>query len=234
MLLVLIIGSCKVSKQAAIACCGIDQKIESFKADTNFDSTYYHILITKGILKPISKSEAPLEIRYTNMGHGERETLIIRCIGDSVQVNYYKTYRRVLKDSAEKYELTEIGTKDIGNDINMEINNEKTTTLLRSRNLNDFNKKCDWNGLFRSLIDNHLFDVPGNTEYFDPKKGTDYGPDGHLPFIEVKLGTLFRNIKFDRTAGAADLPYDKRLALNNINKIILRLIPSYRIIFDQK
>lgn len=181
--------SCKVTHEAQIKCCGINQEIPVFKADKNFQNDYYPDLTAKNILKPIQQSDAPLEIRYTVLAQYVR-TIVIRCHANTVQVLYYGV-GRVPKTLVGDY-LTD-GVKDIG----AANPNVLYTALLKFTDLTDRYKTYDWNNLFAKLTKYHFFDLPGEPAFQDSIKKIrpgSYYPNGTSEFLEVKIGNQFRNV----------------------------------------
>ena|ERR1700748_217823 len=225
-IIILFLFSCKTSQKAKIECCGINQDISNFKSDTNFQSTYYPLLIKKGILKPIKYSDSPLEIRYSVGGRGMKEVFIIRCEKNRIQVLDYRL-GIVKKQELEKY--LRLGCKDLG----MEPPYQDYTNLLTPVDLSDRYKSFDWNNFFYKLKSNHLFEIPGNPEFqaaLDKDRPGVFWPNGIIHCIEVKMNNQFRTLNYSDSNGTVAKPYVE-LARNevNISNLILSLFPQYNV-----
>ncbi|EHQ25536.1 hypothetical protein [Mucilaginibacter paludis] len=194
--------ACKTTNKTQVKCCGINQDIPDFKGDTAFQNIYYPELVSKKILTPIKRSNAPLEIRYTILAGGHTETLVIECRGKAMHVMVYR-FGRVNKTMASQY----VNSDNI--DIGSERAIDKYTTILNVRDLSDRYKTFDWNNLFHTLIKNHFFDLPGDPVYQDSIKKLRpgaYPPDGYINYFEIKVGNQFRNVEYQDSNYTVGVP----------------------------
>jgi len=182
--------SCKVTHEAQIKCCGIDQEIPVFKADKNFHSDYYPDLSSKNILKPIQQSDAPLEIRYAVLAQPYLRMIVIRCHANTMQVLYYGA-GRVPKTLVGDYLTDDV--KDIGS----ASPNAVYSAVLKFTDLTDHYKGYDWNGLFNKLTKYHFFDLPSqpaNQDSIKKMRPGAFPSNGTAAFFEIKVGNQFRNV----------------------------------------
>ncbi|PTQ92923.1 hypothetical protein C8P68_11054 [Mucilaginibacter yixingensis] len=187
-------------QQVKVKCYGINQTIPAFKADTNFDLTMdnQNILIKKKILTPINQSDAMVEIR---MATYPSETMgfsmcTIKFYKDKMQICKYETgVTSINNPNPTKYK----GFKEIGPDAP----SAKLTHFVKTTDLTANYKQYDWNTLFKSLIDNHLFDMVSGQEFINKVIATtndnNYPLGEWVTTIQLKVGGRYRNLRYPGT-----------------------------------
>ena len=87
---IFIFGITNVRAQVKLACCGIDQVIPVFKADTNFDDALGKSYFQTRFLSPIRDSEAAFEIRVTGVSELPTTVIQVKCSHNVIIVKRYK------------------------------------------------------------------------------------------------------------------------------------------------
>ena len=145
---------CKISDaQVHLICCKINQVIPRFDVD-NVDSLPKQLLVIKDIVPPLIKSLSKLEIRIITFPAGHQSTKIIKCVNNYFSVEEYDAFYDEL-DNVPKNVISEY--KNYGS-----LNSKSRNVVLIHKNTNTTNNKSknDSNELFEILIENHLFDLP--------------------------------------------------------------------------
>ncbi|MDR6786449.1 hypothetical protein ABIE26_005364 [Pedobacter africanus] len=200
--------------QVKLKSCGLDLTIPSFKQDSAF-SDAKQILVRKKFLIPIHSSKSDIEIRLYYYPYFEPgKTVIINCDGNKFKILHYNIGYQPITDTEPRYKKSKnLGPLPENPGMNVLVFYENKLKL----------KDYTWKEFFQRLIDNHFFDLIPETEI--KKKVKLAHPDiierGEAAlYVQIKVGNLFRNVKFSGGYDAIALDIPEYQNLSNIYKIL--------------
>lgn len=227
-----------------IKCCGINQVIPNFKADTiNGFSTYENrnLLIEKKFVLPITQSKSPIEIRlWYSIARSSTELIDINCINGSMQADSYEAFIGSAKDSLRNISdgYQDLGSpfsdssliKSTGGDATLinQIKKMNMTIFFKKKSNIKLTQTPSWDMFFKELIEDHLYDLP--SQEILNKIALEYNPNASYPldclggdYFELKVGKYYRSM----TQSCDYSPPPKTLELINCKQNIWKILLQF-------
>ncbi|MFC0513722.1 hypothetical protein ACFFGT_05910 [Mucilaginibacter angelicae] len=183
--------------QIHLQCGEVNQLIPDFKIDSS--GSFSDLLLVKmNILKPIEYSPSAFEIRFFKKQFGSGAGVVISCTNNKLVATCYETAFYADHGVPEGSAFKNIG--HLGKDTNSSV-------LM---NLIPYRKPRpgqSWNALIKSLINNHLFNLPQESELDKivlrrfPKTKISYSEG--LVEIELKAGKRIRRMTYSNNYEAS-------------------------------
>lgn len=187
----------KISAQVRLQCGEVNQQVPDFKIDSS--GSFYDLLLVKmKILKPIEYSPSAFEIRFFKKQFGSGVGVVISCINNKLIATCYETNFYAGHEIPEGSAFKNIG--HLGQDTSSSV----LMNLIPDRKPHPGQS---WNALIKSLINNHLFNLPQENELDKivlrrfPKTKISYG-EGSVE-IELKVGKRIRRMTYSNNYEAS-------------------------------
>jgi len=179
------------SAQVKVDCCGIKVTIPVFVETPALSGK--SILEDKNVIPPIRKSDAPLEIRLSQLSlinPVNTTVTVFKCQGNVISRTKYITTAKIGDGSAQT------NLKDIG------ISTKGIHVMLAVQDNSSDNSIASYDEFFQRLVNNHMFDLQSGDEVNElwlwdyPHMKKDMST---AAVIEMKVGNKFRYYKFTGT-----------------------------------
>jgi hypothetical protein len=179
--------------QTQINCGGVNQVIPLFTKGFP-ESSDSGPLFDKGVLKPITSSQAQFELRVF-VRTNQDCILVIKCVNKSVRADRYFTLITTIKETPKEVIDTYENLGSYGADTSRHF----VVLCKRDTNLKA-NPGTSWNQIFSALIKNHLYDLPDQDvldkmALRDNPKAFSTLTECCGTIIELKVGDHYRYIR---------------------------------------
>jgi len=185
----------------------IQLTVPYFQKNEGNDSTL--LLVKNGILKPISQSDAVLELRFYAEDVNMIRTIVIKCTKDSVHANRYVTIF---------YTRGHRPTNDTSHYKELAITNNKFAGMYKKQSLH-LPDGISWQTFIRQIVvDNHIFELPDQSD-LDNNKLLEFAKESNR---------FFRRTQYDLYVDGNYRSFEQRKALGYMNHQDVPAISYYK------